>query len=105
MSVLTNILTHFNHRMVITKEDAAFYLGYKAETIQKILEKKDTDLNKIFYKAGKSWRCDVRDLAEFIESDKHKHLDASPLNTSGVARKRFPKNHQNLNDIEMKGFA
>ena len=67
-SVLDMTLQYFGNRIVITKE------------------KKDTPLNDISYKAGKSWVCDVRDLAGFIEADKHKHLDSSPLNMNGKAR-------------------
>ncbi|MEN9863785.1 MAG: hypothetical protein RLZZ601_1549 [Pseudomonadota bacterium] len=85
-SVLDVALQYFGNRMVITKEEVSTYLGYSHHTLQKMLEKKDTPLNDIFYKAGKSWVCDVRDLAGFIEADKHKHLDSSPLNMNGKAR-------------------
>jgi len=86
VSVINIALQYFGNRLVITKREVAAYLGYSEHTLQKIIEKKDTPLTEIFYKAGKSWVCDLRDLAEFIEADKHKHLDSSPLNTNGVAR-------------------
>lgn len=86
ISVINIALQYFGNRLVITKREVAAYLGYSEHTLQKIIEKKDTPLTEIFYKAGKSWVCDLRDLAEFIEADKHKHLDSSPLNTNGVAR-------------------
>lgn len=92
MSVINALLQHFDYRLVITKQEAAAYLGYSEHTVQKILEKGDTPLNEIFHKAGKSWVCDVRGLAEFIESDKHKHLDSSPLNMNGDPR--VPKRTQ-----------
>ncbi len=85
-SVLNIALQHFGNRLVITKQEVAAYLSYSEHTLQKILQKRDTPLTEIFYKAGKSWVCDLRDLAEFIEADKHKHLDSSPLNTNGIAR-------------------
>mgnify|MGYP000090007452 CR=1 FL=1 len=99
-SVLDVALQYFGNRMVITKEEVSTYLGYSHHTLQKMLEKKDTALNDIFYKAGKSWVCDVRDLAEFIEADKHKHLDSSPLNTNGTARTPKPAH---VSQIYLKG--
>lgn len=86
MSALGMIQQHFGCKLVLSKEEVATYLGYKTATLQKMIEKRDTALKDLFYKAGKSWVCDSRDLAEFVEANQHKHLDSSPLTTSGEAR-------------------
>lgn len=51
-SVINVILQHFDCRLVVTKQEVAAYIGYSEHTVQKILEKGDTPLNEIFYKAG-----------------------------------------------------
>ncbi|MDH6303240.1 hypothetical protein M2128_002186 [Polynucleobacter sphagniphilus] len=82
------LLVHFNNRLVLDKAEVAEYLGYSVHTMQKILEKRDTKLNDIFFKCGKSWKTDLFDLADFLEAGHHKKLDSSPLTTSGRVRVR-----------------
>jgi len=86
MSILEILINKFGNKIVLTKEEASEVIGHYPSTVQKMLEKRDTELSNIFYKAGKSWVCDIRDLAEFIEAGKHKFLNSSPLNTNGAPR-------------------
>jgi len=92
MSALQRIEKYFNYRAVLLKDEVAVYLGYKPATLQKMIEHHDKDLRRLFYKAGKNWVCDIEDLAEFIDADKHKYVGEGILTSTGAPRyKRSPR--------------
>lgn len=85
-STLDILLKRFNYELVITKAQVADCLLQKESTLQKLLENREPLIRGLFYKAGRSWVCDVRDLADFIDARHHQALDTSVITTSGKVR-------------------